>query len=71
MQPWIVRDFHADDLDQLVTVWQASRTDGVHPVYSLSEIIDACSDNLAVLAVVPDRSLGPPPAASRRTEPGS
>lgn len=58
MQPWTVRDFHADDLDQLVSVWQASRTDGVHPVYSLSEIIDACSDDLAVVAIVQGLVVG-------------
>ncbi|WP_457973657.1 ATP-binding protein [Arthrobacter sp. D1-17] len=49
-QPWSVRDFQADDLDQLISVWQDSRTPGAHPVYSLSEIIDACSNGVAVVA---------------------
>ncbi|PRB43019.1 AAA family ATPase [Arthrobacter sp. MYb23] len=58
MQPWSVRDFHADDLDQVISVWQASRTDSVHPVYTLSEIIRTCSDDLAVVAVVRDEVIG-------------
>ncbi len=58
MRPWSVRDFHADDLDQIISVWQASRTDGAHPVYSLTEIIEACSSDLAVVAAVQGRVVG-------------
>ncbi|MET3923710.1 hypothetical protein [Arthrobacter sp. UYEF20] len=58
MQPWSVREFHADDLDQIISVWQASRTDGARPVYSLTEIIEACSNDLAVVAAVQGRVVG-------------
>jgi transitional endoplasmic reticulum ATPase len=58
MKPWSVRDFHLDDLDQLISVWQDSRTAAVHPVYSLAEIIDACSNGVAVMAVVEGKVVG-------------
>lgn len=58
LQPWSVRDFHPDDLDQLISVWQDSRTPGAHPVYSLAEIIDACSNGVAVVAVREGRVVG-------------
>ena len=58
MQPWSVRDFHPDDLDQLISVWQQSRTPGVHPVYTLTEIIDACSTGVATVAVMEGRVVG-------------
>src|SRR5688500_10036226 len=58
MQPWSVREFHPDDLDQLISVWQDSRTPGAHPVYSLAEIIDACSNGVAVVAVREGRVVG-------------
>lgn len=65
MHPWRVRNYHPDDLDQLVQVWQESRTAGVHPVYSLAEIIAACSDELGVVAVSAERIVG---AAACRIE---
>lgn len=58
IQPWSVRDFHSDDLDQLISVWQDSRTPGAHPVYSLAEIIDACSNGVAVVAAREGRVVG-------------
>lgn len=58
MKPWSVRDFHLDDLDQLVAVWQESKTQSAHSVYSLAEIIDACSHGVAVVAVVKGKVVG-------------
>ncbi|WP_457967875.1 GNAT family N-acetyltransferase [Arthrobacter sp. D1-29] len=58
MQPWHIRDFHPDDLDQLIGVWQESRIEGVHPVYTLAEIIDACSNGVAAVAVTEGRVVG-------------
>ncbi|MCD4851107.1 GNAT family N-acetyltransferase [Arthrobacter sp. AK01] len=58
MQPWIIRDFHLDDLDQLIEVWQDSRTSGVHPVYTLAEIIDACTNGLAFVALTEGTIVG-------------
>lgn len=58
MKPWSVRDFHLDDLDRLINVWQDSRTATAHPVYSLAEIIEACSTGVAVVAVVEGKVVG-------------
>jgi transitional endoplasmic reticulum ATPase len=58
ISPWSIRGFHPDDLDQLINVWQDSRTPGAHPVYSLAEIIDACSNGVAVVAVTEGRVVG-------------
>lgn len=58
IQPWSIRSFQPDDLDQLINVWQDSRTPGAHPVYSLAEIIDACSRGVAVVAAREGRVVG-------------
>jgi len=53
MTGWRVRDFHDDDLDQVVRVWEESRKTGVEPVYGLAEILAAVRDDgAAVVAVV-------------------
>lgn len=53
MAIWRVRDFHDDDLDQVVRVWEESRKTGVEPVYGLAEILAAVrEDGTAVVAVV-------------------
>lgn len=58
MKPWRVREFHPEDLDQLVDVWQESRNDELGAVYGLSDIIAACSDEQAVVAVAGERIIG-------------
>lgn len=53
MASWRVRDFHDDDLDQVVRVWEESRKTGIEPVYGLAEILAAFrGDGAAVVAVV-------------------
>jgi len=53
MAGWRVRDFHDDDLDQVVRVWEESRKTAVDPVYGLAEILAAIRDDgAAVVAVV-------------------
>lgn len=53
MATWRVRDFHDDDLDQVVRVWEESRKSGVSPVRGLAEILAAIRDDgTAVVAVV-------------------
>jgi hypothetical protein len=39
MKPWRLREFHPEDLDQLVEVWRESRKPGKPAVYSLSEVL--------------------------------
>lgn len=58
MKLWSIRDFHLDDLDQLIRVRQDSGISGIHPVYSLAEIIDACSNGITVVAVADGSVIG-------------
>lgn len=50
MKPWRLREFHPEDLDQLVEVWRESRKPGKPAVHSLSEVLSACTDQQAVVA---------------------
>jgi transitional endoplasmic reticulum ATPase len=60
MPPWRLRDFHADDLDQAISVWdQSRRPDESHPVFPVSEVVSAAkSGQPAVVAVVGDQLVG-------------
>src|SRR4051812_32957213 len=53
-----VRDFHEDDLDQVVRVWEESRADR-RPVYGLAEILGALRDEgVAVVVTVGEVVVG-------------
>lgn len=59
MTTWRVRDFHDDDLDQVVRVWEESRKTGIDPVYGLAEILAAFrGEGAAVVAVVGQTVVG-------------
>ncbi len=60
MPPWRLRDFHEDDLDQAISVWdQSRRPDEAHPVFPVSEVVSAAkSGQPAVVAVVGDQLVG-------------
>ena len=60
MAPWRLRDFHDDDLDQAISVWDQSRgPDDAHPVFPVSEVVAAArSGQPAVVAVVGDQLVG-------------
>lgn len=58
MKPWRLREFHPEDLDQLVEVWQESRNPARPAVYSLSEVLSACTEQQAVVAMAGDRLIG-------------
>ena len=60
MAPWRLRDFHDDDLDQAICVWEQSRSpDEAHPVFPVSEVVAAArSGQPAVVAVVGDELVG-------------
>jgi transitional endoplasmic reticulum ATPase len=60
MPPWRLRDFHEDDLDQAISVWDQSRSrDETHPVFGVSEVISAArSGQPAVVAVIGDELVG-------------
>jgi GNAT superfamily N-acetyltransferase len=60
MSPWRLREFHDDDLDQAISVWDQSRgADEPHPVFCVSEVIAAAkSGQPAVVGVVGDELVG-------------
>jgi transitional endoplasmic reticulum ATPase len=52
MAGWRIRDFHDDDIDQLVRIWDESRVTDLQPVYGLAEVVAAArGGGLAVAAV--------------------
>src|ERR687886_2813281 len=54
-----VRDFHEDDLDQVVRVWEESRSAARRPVHGLAEILGALRDEgVAVVATVGEVVVG-------------
>jgi GNAT superfamily N-acetyltransferase len=54
-----VRDFHDDDLDQVVRVWEESRTPGRAAVHGLPEVLAALREGgVAVVAVVGEVVVG-------------
>ncbi|EUA33958.1 acetyltransferase family protein [Mycobacterium xenopi 3993] len=60
MPPWRLRDFHDDDLDQAISVWDQSRCPGeASPVFPISEVVSAArSGQPAIVAVVGDELVG-------------
>lgn len=58
MPAWRVREFHEDDLDQVVRIWEASRGD-VEPVFSVAEVVaSARAGQPALVAVVENDVIG-------------
>lgn len=60
MPPWRLRDFHDDDLDQAISVWDQTRgPDQCHPAFPVSEVVAAAkSGQPSVVAVVGDQLVG-------------
>jgi transitional endoplasmic reticulum ATPase len=59
MAPWRVRDFHADDLDAAVRLWDDQAATSEAPAFSLSDLIAAVrSHEPAVVAVVGEQLAG-------------
>jgi SpoVK/Ycf46/Vps4 family AAA+-type ATPase len=64
MAPWRVRDFHADDLDAVVRLWDNHAASSEAPAFSLSDLIAAVrSHEPAVVTVVGDELVGAAVAA--------
>jgi len=64
MAPWRVRDFHADDLDAVVRLWDNQAASSEAPAFSLSDLIAAVrSHEPAVVAVVGEELVGATVAA--------
>ena len=60
MPPWRLRDFHDDDLDQAISVWDQSREPTeASPAFPVSEVVSAARGGQpAVVAVVDDQLVG-------------
>ena len=58
MTTWTIRDFHAQDVEGILELWQALRVDGVEPVYDLSEVLASCEKDHAVVAIHDEEIVG-------------
>ncbi|MFJ8630908.1 ATP-binding protein [Streptomyces sp. NPDC093568] len=68
MPPWHLRDYHDDDLDQAIQIWDQSRRADEDRVFSVSEVMAAAkAGQTAVVAVVGDELVGMAVAQSSDT----
>jgi transitional endoplasmic reticulum ATPase len=58
MTGWRIRDFHADDLDGILQLWQEITAAKTEPVYGLSEVLASCQKDHAVVALHGDEVVG-------------
>ena len=58
MTGWRIRDFHADDLDGILQLWQEITAAKTEPVYGLSEVMASCQKDHAVVALHGDEVVG-------------
>ncbi len=58
MTGWRIRDFHSDDLDGILHLWEEITAAKTEPVYGLSEVLASCQMDHAVLAVHGDEVVG-------------
>lgn len=58
MTGWRIRDFHSDDIDSILRLWEEVKKDGTEPVYGLSEVLASCEKDDAVVAVIGDKLVG-------------
>ncbi|MFE9098685.1 ATP-binding protein [Streptomyces sp. NPDC007264] len=59
MPAWHLRDYHDDDLDQAIQVWDQSRRTDEEPAFPVSEVMAAAqTGHTAVVAVVGDELVG-------------
>jgi transitional endoplasmic reticulum ATPase len=58
MTTWKIRDFHSQDVEGILALWQSLKANGVEPVYDLSEVLASCEKDHAVVAVQGDQLVG-------------
>ncbi|MCU1407136.1 MAG: Cell division protein FtsH [Glaciihabitans sp.] len=58
MAGWRLRDFHPDDLDSILRLWEEIAATDAAPVYGLSEVLASCQKDHAVVAVHGDEVIG-------------
>lgn len=58
MTTWKIRDFHSQDVEGILALWQSLKANGVEPVYDLSEVLASCEKDHAVVAVQGEQVIG-------------
>lgn len=58
MSGWRIRDFHSDDLDGILHLWEELTASSVEPVYGLSEVLASCQKDQAIVAVHGEEVIG-------------
>mgnify|MGYP001793770708 CR=1 FL=1 len=58
MPGWRLREFHPDDLDGILRLWEQTHRDGSEPVYALSEVLASCQKDYAVVALGGEEVVG-------------
>ncbi|MCU1526933.1 MAG: family ATPase [Frondihabitans sp.] len=58
MAQFRIRDFHPDDVDGILHLWEEMRASQSEPVYGLSEVLASCQQDHAVVAVEDDVLIG-------------
>jgi transitional endoplasmic reticulum ATPase len=58
MTGWRIRDFHSDDLDGILHLWEEITAAKTEPVYGLSEVLASCQKDHAVVAMHGDDVVG-------------
>ncbi|NQX25925.1 GNAT family N-acetyltransferase [Microbacteriaceae bacterium VKM Ac-2854] len=58
MTSWRIRDYHADDVDGILRLWEQVTAADSEPVYNLAEVLASCAKDHAVVAVVGDQVVG-------------
>ena len=58
MSGWRIRDYHADDVDGILRLWEQMLAVNAEPVYGLSDVLASCAKDHAVVAVIGDEVVG-------------
>lgn len=58
MTSWRIRDYHADDVDGILRLWEQVTAADSEPVYNLAEVLASCAKDHAVVAVMGDQVVG-------------
>jgi GNAT superfamily N-acetyltransferase len=58
MPGWRLREFHANDLNGILQLWELAHQADERPVYSLSEVVASCQMDSAVVAVAGEEVVG-------------
>lgn len=58
MTGWRLRDFHSDDLDGVLRLWEEVKAAKTEPVYGLPEVLASCQKDHAIVAMHGDELVG-------------